>query len=892
MGTWDIDLAPASSGSASPAAAAPATLLHCPIRGPLNVQSLAKDGLTPTEEAQRIDFLQFLLDREYPQSHIAVETILLKLGESGRNSLRCDVIVYSVPEKTLTNLDMKKRLAKAILVAEIKRDNNKKESAWEHQLEPAMRLLPGMKVQGVYWDSVDRLLFSKKLVKDDLHIYQDTLSSLPLWGVPFKRKLLVASDLRLNKNLVGLLFSVANVMRSHGVNDEQVRYKETVKLILAKYCDEREGEVSPTKSLSLQVYPDHDPTFLTRIKACYTVAAKRYSNAKQLFSSGGAVTELEERTLKGIIRKIQGTSFGLASNETMQQIFMSFVPAVFKKSLDQYFTPIELVKTMVHMAAIGPNDKIADPGMGTADFLTAACEDRLSKGDTDIMQRIYGSDIDQRAYELAVVNMILNRDGQSHLKCEDSIKNHASMVGEIGVALCNPPFGEKSVENRPLVLGQYDLGHEWDCDEDTGRWTQSSRVRASQNLGIMFIEKCYKMLDEGGRLAIILPEGYLCTPIHGYVREWLVTHMRIISLIELPRRIFVKANADLRSNILLLQKVSVDKLQKLVEKNYPIHANMVRKVGFKMGKGYSPLYVRDRSTGIELRDTTNARTVDTDFRRVAETYDAFTIDSRWKEPAAKQRTPANWSGATINDILNHTNLDLKPRRLMAPALQNVRTIRAGSYQALSDIADVLTTKFDIMGTDEPDKLWRVVAGLDIRAVEGFVTPSAPVRAWQIAEQKNRNIFIMKDGDIVIGLVRPERRNIGLLLAPHEDIAGMTDGIAVIRVKPSMKKSYPQEWLFSALRSEACRLQFWTESGGTSYGKLSDDHIENILIPIPEAKDRVEIAKKVTAWATAVKVENSKWEDIWSESDRRPIVNSSGFGLIEVGDEDEEEDGDA
>jgi N-6 DNA Methylase len=81
----------------------------------------------------------------------------------------------------------------------------------------------------------------------------------------------------------------------------------------------------------------------------------------------------------------------------MQQVFMLFVPAVFKKSLDQYFTPIGLVKAMVEMVKIGPNDKIADPGMGTADFLTAAVEVRANAGDTDSLRRICGWDSDAKA---------------------------------------------------------------------------------------------------------------------------------------------------------------------------------------------------------------------------------------------------------------------------------------------------------------------------------------------------------------------------------------------------------------------------------------------------------------------------------------------------------------
>jgi type I restriction enzyme M protein len=479
-------------------------LLHCPIRGPLNVSALAKDGLTATEEARRIDFITFLLDREYPESHIAIETVIItKLGESGRNKLRCDVIVYDAPVDEIDHLPLSDRIKQALLVAEIKRDSNKREAAWKFQLEPAMRLLPGMKVMGAYWDDVNRLLFVKEIVKDQLRICQDTLSNLPKSGAPYKRKLLAYHDLVPNPNLVGVLFSIANVMRSHGINDEHTRYKESVKLLLARYCDEREAAASEGKPLALQVYPDADPGFLSRVTDIYNVARRRYSRAKTLFGPG-PVTELSEQSLREIIRQIQGIDFRAASNETMQQVFMSFVPAVFKRLLGQYFTPINLVKTMVQMVRIGPNDKIADPAMGTADFLTAAAEERSSAGDADILQRIHGMDKDPQAFDLAVINMILNKDGQSNLSCEDTIQHQGRFSEEMGVVLCNPPFGEKTIENRQSVLAHYDLGHVWEREEISGQWKKNNeKILPHQQLGILFIERCVKLLDDRGRLAII-----------------------------------------------------------------------------------------------------------------------------------------------------------------------------------------------------------------------------------------------------------------------------------------------------------------------------------------------------------------------------------------------------
>jgi type I restriction enzyme M protein len=218
---------------------------------------------------------------------------------------------------------------------------------------------------------------------------------------------------------------------------------------------------------------------------------------------------------------------------------------------------------------------------------------------------------------------------------------------------------------------------------------------------------------------------------------------------------------------------------------------------------------------------------------------------------------------------------------MPRALANIRTIQSGSHTSVREIANLVTATVDILRWAGPGKQWRLVEGQGIRAVEGTVIPGFPSHAWQIAERKSRFLYVLQDGDIIVGLVRPERRNIGLLLVDGTDIVGAPDGIAVVRVKPHFRREYPQEWLFAALRSEACRLQFWTESGGTSYGKLTDDNILNALIPIPPKTTRLAVADNVRNWAEAVRATISAWESIGAPEDRFPVVNSPSFGLVEL-----------
>ena len=43
--------------------------LICPIRGGLEAEYFAKDGLTVSEEARRIDCINYLIGKGYPQDH-------------------------------------------------------------------------------------------------------------------------------------------------------------------------------------------------------------------------------------------------------------------------------------------------------------------------------------------------------------------------------------------------------------------------------------------------------------------------------------------------------------------------------------------------------------------------------------------------------------------------------------------------------------------------------------------------------------------------------------------------------------------------------------------------------------------------------------------------------
>jgi type I restriction enzyme M protein len=125
--------------------------------------------------------------------------------------------------------------------------------------------------------------------------------------------------------------------------------------------------------------------------------------------------------------------------------------------------------------------------------------------------------------------------------------------------------------------------------------------------------------------------------------------------------------------------------------------------------------------------------------------------------------------------------------------------------------------------------------------------------------------------------------IGMLLDDGnglDDVVGSPDGIAVVRPKPEMAEDFPIGWLFETLRSEPCRLQLWTESGGTSYGKLTLEHVRNVHLPVPRKAQRLASEERVREWADVSRALFAAWYRLGAPEDRVAIVNSPLIGLQE------------
>ena len=167
-------------------------------------------------------------------------------------------------------------------------------------------------------------------------------------------------------------------------------------------------------------------------------------------------------------------------------------------------------------------------------------------------------------------------------------------LGYFDFVFTNPPFGAKIPIDDPEILKNYDLGHRW--TKLDGKWRKTGDLQSSQPPEILFIERCFQFLREGGKMAIVLPDGILGNPDLEYVRYWILQNTRVLASIDLPVEAFLP-QVGVQASLLFLQRKTHEEKLMTTSPEYDVFMAIAEKVG-KDRRG-NPIYVRDED-GAEL----------------------------------------------------------------------------------------------------------------------------------------------------------------------------------------------------------------------------------------------------------------------------------------------------
>lgn len=240
---------------------------------------------------------------------------------------------------------------------------------------------------------------------------------------------------------------------------------------------------------------------------------------------GDIVGQLSALNLTSADTDIKGDAFEYFLKNAYQGVSI--------KDLGEYFTPRNVVRTMVSMVDPKIGEKIYDPFCGTGGFLIESFRylklRTKSTEDTERILRketIYGSEITSNA-RIAKMNMILFGDGHSNLHRHDSFAH--PQTGKFDIVITNPPYSQKT------------------------RYGNLYPVPSTSGDAVAMIH-CFDALNEGGRACILMKEDFLTEGGDvGAVREYMFKNAKNFSVVSLPRKMF-EPYTPTKTSILYFEK--------------------------------------------------------------------------------------------------------------------------------------------------------------------------------------------------------------------------------------------------------------------------------------------------------------------------------------------------
>ena len=107
-------------------------------------------------------------------------------------------------------------------------------------------------------------------------------------------------------------------------------------------------------------------------------------------------------------------------------------------------------------------------------------------------------------------------------------------------------------------------------------WKQASKI----DLGVLFLENAYRILQENGRMGIVLSNSIASVDAHKIARKWLIEKMRIVAIFDLPANVF--AETGVNTSIIVAYKPNEKTLAQLKKKNYQVFFSEIEHVGYEV----------------------------------------------------------------------------------------------------------------------------------------------------------------------------------------------------------------------------------------------------------------------------------------------------------------------
>lgn len=380
-----------------------------------------------------------------------------------------------------------------------------------------------------------------------------------------------------------------NIIRDNDKLSPEAAFDEISKVLFVKIRFERDESRIFTENIYIKRREEFDLSLVQPSSHYFQYLfdeVKDYYHCDQIFEPNDRF-RIREDSFSRIVKELEDYYLSTVSDDLKGMAFENFLGTTFRGELGQYFTPRPIVKFMVSVLDPRERESIVDPCCGSGGFIIRAFDyirnQILSGSDTKSQsirirtlatECIFGVDANPRMARTAKMNMIMHGDGHSGVHHHDGLVDCDNIFeGRFDVILTNPPFGSK-VSKKLLVtsedvyvsdsqnekyLNQY--GNAYLASRKLAEASVGKPLISQYELGgsysqteVLFLERCLRLLRPGGRMGIVLPEGVMNNGNMEKVRQFVEDRAKILLIVSLPKSVFVKSGADVKTSILFLRK--------------------------------------------------------------------------------------------------------------------------------------------------------------------------------------------------------------------------------------------------------------------------------------------------------------------------------------------------
>ncbi|GAB4330922.1 MAG: hypothetical protein OHK0038_05430 [Flammeovirgaceae bacterium] len=632
-------------------------------------------------------------------------------------------------------------------------------------------------------------------------------------------------DLQKETSLLKKFSEIHNSIYANDGLSAQQALDEMLKILFIKVLAEKENTqdffVSSEEFAEIKA-GKKSKTFLARIENLFQKTIESFAD---VFEPSEKI-KLSLASLVFAVNKLQNVDFS-DTTDAKGLAFQKFLANTEKADRGQFFTPEPVINFCVEFLQPQPHEKIIDPTCGSGGFLFSAYQYLLANfkvSKQEIIPNLFGIDINKMIVKIAKMKLLLECNTNLNIVAQNSLEDLDELALSFGhpienqmdIVLTNPPFGTLGKITNEKLLRKYELGYKWQGENNN--YFKTKTLHAGQAPEILFIERCLQLLKEGGRMAIVLPNGMFENPSLEYLRIFIKQKARVLAVVNLPQETFIPFGTGVKTSILFLQKETEKDLSKKV------FFGRVTKLGYQGNKNGTAIYKKDEFGNL-LKDKNKEPILDEDFSKIIQDYKTFQQTNEIETENSFLFPVAELNGRFDFDYYAPENRKL---------LNKLKSLNAVKLVDLCEIVKVKSKKLS-----QPNETVDYIELSDINTHSYEIINAA---SYLVHELPSRASYEVRENDILTAVagnsIGTTKHATALVTKDYEGNI-CTNGFRILR-----NCKVDLYYLLYYLRTEMFLKQVFMYRTGAAIPSISDYDLGRILVYLPEEKVLQEISEKV------------------------------------------------